>query len=109
MKVFERLVMYRTSKPASDGLASTRVKLHQPVKELVAFVERAHADALVETVHRSAVRIAEHAVHTVGRNAGVDSEAAVGRAREQGGHHRHARPHQRTARFDLAHDLARGG
>src|SRR5437773_10066027 len=71
MKSFKRLVMDRTSKPASDGLTSPRVQLHQPVKELVAFVERAHADALVETVHAPAVGVAEHAVHPVGWNAGV--------------------------------------
>src|SRR6266487_2309509 len=67
--------------PPLSGLPSTRVQLHQPVKELVAFVERAHADALVETVHAPAVGIAEHAVHPVGRNAGVDREAAVGTLR----------------------------
>src|SRR2546423_10359334 len=100
MKVFERLVMYRTSKPASDGLASTGVQFHQPVKELVAFVERAHTDALVETVHASAVRIAEHAVHPVGGNARVDGEAAIGRAREQRGYHRHSRPHLSADGFD---------
>ena len=107
MKVFKRLVMYRTSKPASDGLVSTRVQLHQPVKELVAFIERAHADALVETVHAPAVRIAEHAVHPVGRNAGVDGEAPVGGAREQRGHHGHAGPHLRADGFDRPDDLAR--
>src|SRR5438046_6560726 len=100
MKSFKRLVMDRTSKPASDGLASPRVKLHQPVKELVAFVERAHAHALVETVHAPAVRIAEHAGHPVGRNASVDGKAAVGRSREQRGYHRHSRPYLRTDGFD---------
>src|SRR6266568_7515782 len=77
--------------PTLSGLPLPRVQLHQPVKELVAFVERAHADALVQSVHAPAVGIAEHAVHPVGRNAGVDGEAAVGRAREQGGYHGHSR------------------
>src|ERR1041384_4838498 len=85
----------RPGPPASTGLPATRVQLHQPVEEFVTFVERAHADALVETVHASAVRIAEHAAHPVGRNASVDSEAAVGRAREQRGHHGHSKPHLR--------------
>src|SRR6266699_5008118 len=104
MKSFKRLVMDRTSKPARDGLTSPRVPLHQPVKELVAFVERAHADALVETVHAPAVGVAEHTVHPVGWNAGVDGEAAVGRSREQGGYHRHARPPLRADGFDRPYD-----
>src|SRR5207249_9518042 len=107
MKSFKRLVMDRTSKPASDGLTSPRVQLHQPIKELVAFVERAHADALVQSVHAPAVGVAEHAVHPVGWNAGVDGEAAVGRSREQRGYHRHAGPHLRTDGFDRPDDLAR--
>src|SRR6266851_6223961 len=55
-----------------SGLPSTRVQLHQPVKELVAFVERAHADALVQPVHAPAIGVAEHAVHAIGWNPGVD-------------------------------------
>src|SRR2546429_6527881 len=52
-------------------------------RSLVAFVERAHVDALVQSVHAPAVRVAEHAVYSVGGNARVDGEAAVGRSREQ--------------------------
>src|SRR6267378_2810465 len=79
-----------------SGLPSTRVQLHQPVKELVAFVERAHADALVQPVHAAAVGVAEHAVHPLGRDACVDRKTAVGRTREQGWYHRNARPHLRA-------------
>src|SRR6267143_2636508 len=63
--------------PTLSGLPSTRVQLHQPVKELVAFVERAHADALVQPVHAPAIGVAEHAIHSIGRNPGVDGEPAV--------------------------------
>src|SRR5258708_17142733 len=66
-------------------LLPARIQLHQPVQELVAFVERAHADALVQAVHAGAVRVAEHAVYSVGRYAGIDCETAVrGRGQQLG-------------------------
>src|SRR5258708_29510474 len=91
---------------AGDGLVSPRVEPYQPIKELVAFVERAHADAFVQTVHAATVRVAEHAAYAVGGNAGVDGEAAVGSAGEQGRHNRHSRPHLRAYGFDRPGDLA---
>src|SRR3954468_11614869 len=68
------------------------VKLHYAIEVLMSLVERAHADALVQSVDAAAVRVAEHAVQAVGRDAGVVGEAPVGRSGAHRRHERHAGP-----------------
>src|SRR2546422_5506469 len=64
------------------GLPTTRVLLHQPVKEFVAFIERAHGEALVQAMHTGGLRFAEYAADPIGRDSGVDREPGVGRGDE---------------------------
>src|ERR1043165_8110085 len=44
------------------------VERHYAIEVLLAFVERAHGNALIQAVHTAPVRVAEHAVQAVGRD-----------------------------------------
>ena len=53
------------------------VKLHQPIEECPPLINGFHADALVQTVDVSRVRILEEAVDPVRRDAGGVQELGV--------------------------------
>src|SRR6185369_3907531 len=63
--------------PSRRHALAAGVKLHYAIEVLVSLVEGAHADALVQAVDAAAVRVPEHAVQSVGRDAGVVGEAPV--------------------------------